>query len=147
MKTGKTSDEKQRSIDHVSGFPWWKLEYFNADPGTILFWVFGGIHLLPPFPSTGDRGFAPVTYREIDPKLGTWQDIQKLSATHDVLLDFMVNHISRHSSYFQDFVKNGRQSQYADLFITLDKVWPDGKPVETDVRKSSCDDLRIHFWM
>ena len=109
--------------------------------------VFGGIHLLPPFPSTGDRGFAPVTYREIDPRFGTWQDIQKLSATHDVLLDFMVNHISRHSSYFQDFVKNGRQSQYADLFITLDKVWPDGKPVETDVRKSSCDDLRIHFWM
>ena len=22
----------------------------------------GGVHLLPPFPSSGDRGFAPITY-------------------------------------------------------------------------------------
>ena len=133
MKIGKTPDEKQSSIDHVPGFSWLNTitqileQYFSG--------VFGGIHLLPPFPSTGDCGFAPVTYREIDPKFGTWQDIQKLSATHDVLLDFMVNHISRHSSHFLDFVKNGRQSQYADLFITLEKVWLDGKPVEVDVRK------------
>ena len=97
--------------------------------------VFGGIHLLPPFPSTSDRGFAPVTYKEIDPRFGSWQDVQKLSASHDVLLDFMVNHISRHSDYFQDFVRSGRESRYADLFITLDKVWPDGRPVEADVQK------------
>jgi hypothetical protein len=30
----------------------------------------GSIHLLPIFPSTGDRGFAPVNYQEVDPKLG-----------------------------------------------------------------------------
>ncbi len=26
----------------------------------------GGVHLLPLFPSTGDRGFAPVDYDEVD---------------------------------------------------------------------------------
>ena len=29
--------------------------------------LFRGVHILPPFPSSGDRGFAPLTYREIDP--------------------------------------------------------------------------------
>jgi hypothetical protein len=30
----------------------------------------GSLHLLPLYPSTGDRGFAPVTYQEVDPKFG-----------------------------------------------------------------------------
>ena len=47
----------------------------------------------------------------------------------------MVNHISRQSIYFQDFLENGRESAYADLFITLDKVWNDGNPVEKDISK------------
>ena len=25
----------------------------------------GGIHILPPYPSSGDRGFAPLTYFEL----------------------------------------------------------------------------------
>ncbi|WP_243145891.1 hypothetical protein [Clostridium chromiireducens] len=31
----------------------------------------GGVHILPPFPSSGDRGFAPLTYLEIEPSFGT----------------------------------------------------------------------------
>ena len=27
----------------------------------------GGIHLLPPFPSSSDRGYSPISYLEIDP--------------------------------------------------------------------------------
>ncbi len=38
----------------------------------------GGIHILPPFPSSGDRGFAPTSYEEIDPRFGTWEDIRRL---------------------------------------------------------------------
>ena len=95
----------------------------------------GGIHILPPFPSSGDRGFAPLTYLEIEPSFGTWADIRQIGEDFDVLLDLMVNHISRKSEFFQDFLKNGRESRYADLFITLDKLWPDGKPVAEDVEK------------
>jgi len=51
------------------------------------------------------------------------------------VLDLMVNHISRQSPYFQDFVRKGRQSAYADLFITLDKIWPDGNPPQADVAR------------
>ena len=95
----------------------------------------GGIHILPPFPSSGDRGFAPLTYLEIDPAFGTWEDVQAISKEYDVLLDLMVNHISKQSVYFQDFLKNGRESTFADLFITLDKYWKNGIPVQADVNK------------
>jgi sucrose 6(F)-phosphate phosphorylase len=97
--------------------------------------LFTGIHVLPPFPSSGDRGFAPITYREIDPSFGTWGDIRALAADHDVLLDLMVNHVSRRSAEFRDFEQHGRRSRFADLFITLDKVWPDGVPPARDVAR------------
>ncbi|HBE80765.1 MAG TPA: sucrose phosphorylase, partial [Firmicutes bacterium] len=95
----------------------------------------GGIHILPPFPSSGDRGFAPLTYLAIEPKLGTWDDIRRIGENFDVVLDLMVNHISRQSPYFQDFLKKGRASEWADLFLTLDKIWSDGKPLRKDLEK------------
>lgn len=95
----------------------------------------GGIHILPPFPSSGDRGFAPLTYLEIEPNFGTWEDIKNIGERFDVLVDLMVNHISQQSPYFQHFLEHGRDSEYADLFITLDKIWQDGEPVQHDIDK------------
>ncbi|WP_336077176.1 sucrose phosphorylase [Paenibacillus sp. 203] len=95
----------------------------------------GGVHILPPFPSSGDRGFAPITYLEIDPSFGTWDDIREIGERFDILVDFMVNHISQKSEYFQDFLRYGRNSKYSDLFLTLDKLWDDGIPVQKDIDK------------
>jgi sucrose phosphorylase len=95
--------------------------------------MFGGIHILPPFPSSGDRGFAPLTYLEIDPAFGSWDDIGRLGERYDIMLDLMVNHISSRSTYFADFLAEGRDSKWADLFITLDKYWPDGEPAQADI--------------
>jgi sucrose phosphorylase len=97
--------------------------------------AFHGVHVLPPFPSSGDRGFAPVTYREIDPRFGSWVDVAGLAERHDVLLDLMINHISRRSPEFRDFERYGRSSPSANLFITLDKVWPGGVPPVGDVAR------------
>jgi len=97
--------------------------------------LFGGIHVLPPFPSSGDRGFAPITYDRIDPRFGDWDDIARLARNHEVLLDLMVNHISRQSPEFRDFERRGRAAPTADLFITLDKIWPDGSPPADDVAR------------
>jgi hypothetical protein len=30
----------------------------------------GSVHMLPLYPSTGDRGFAPVTFQNVDPEFG-----------------------------------------------------------------------------
>jgi len=95
----------------------------------------GGIHILPPFPSSGDRGFAPLTYLEIAPEFGTWEDLKQISQKYDVMLDMMVNHISRQSLFFQDFLKYGKKSRYAEMFITLDKIWEDGNPSREDIDK------------
>lgn len=111
-----------KSLRHV-------LETYFAD-------VFpGGVHILPPFPSSGDRGFAPLTYLEVDPEFGTWEDISAIGERFDVMVDLMVNHISRESQQFQDFLQKGRRSEHAELFITLDKLWPDGIVVQEDIDK------------
>jgi sucrose phosphorylase len=99
---------------------------------TRLAGLFTGVHVLPPFPSSGDRGFAPLTYFEVDPRYGTWEDVRRLGQDHDVLLDLMINHISRQSPEFRDFERRGRNSPHADLFITVDKIWPDGDPPRAD---------------
>jgi sucrose phosphorylase len=97
--------------------------------------LFRGVHILPPFPSSADRGFAPITYAEIEPRFGGWGDVRRIAADHDLVLDVMVNHVSRRSDEFRDFEQHGRRAESADLFITLDKVWPGGEPVEADVAR------------
>ncbi len=95
----------------------------------------GGIHILPPFPSSGDRGFAPLTYMEIEPKFGSWEDIRKIGEKYPVLLDLIINHISSKSSYFQDYLHYGCNSAYADLFIPIEKYWPGRNPSREEIEK------------
>ena len=59
----------------------------------------GGIHVLPFFPSSGDRGFAPIDYHKVDPEFGTWKDIEALSEEYYLMCDYMINHISAQSEY------------------------------------------------
>lgn len=93
----------------------------------------GGIHVLPIFPSTGDRGFSPTRYDEMDPKFGTWKDFEELGEKYYLMLDFMINHISKHSEYYKDFQKNGENSKYKDLFLDWNKFWPEGRPTKADI--------------
>ena len=93
----------------------------------------GGVHLLPFFPSTGDRGFAPVDYKDVDPQFGTWEDVEKLGEKYYLMFDFMINHISRQSEYYKDFKKNKDASEWADLFLSWDKFWPEGHPSQEDI--------------
>jgi sucrose phosphorylase len=93
----------------------------------------GGVHILPFFPSSADRGFAPLTYEEVDKNFGTWQDVKDLGHDFYLMFDFMINHISRKSLDFQDFVKNKDQSPYADFFIRYKNFWPGGEPSAQDM--------------
>jgi sucrose phosphorylase len=51
------------------------------------------------------------------------------------MLDLMANHISKQSAWFQDFLRKGRASVHADLFIPVEKYWPDGEPPEEEVSR------------
>ncbi|KLT73604.1 sugar phosphorylase [Neisseria arctica] len=95
--------------------------------------VVGGVHILPFFPSSGDRGFAPMDYTKVDPSFGNWEDIRALAENYYLMFDFMVNHISAQSPYFKDFLAKKDQSEYADLFIRYKNFWPNGKPTQEQV--------------
>ena len=38
------------------------------------------VHILPFFPYSSDRGFSIIDYEEVDPRLGTWDEIEQLCA-------------------------------------------------------------------
>ena len=95
----------------------------------------GGVHLLPFYPSSADRGFAPLTYDVVDPAFGTWRDVNLIGREFDLIIDFMVNHISRMSDYFQDYFEKGAESEYADMFLSFNKPSPDGEISEADLAR------------
>lgn len=90
--------------------------------------VFGGVHVLPFFhPIDGtDAGFDPIDHTQVDPRLGTWDDVAALAGGRDVMADVIVNHISRQSPQFQDYETRDADSPYAGMFLTYSHVFPGG---------------------
>ncbi|MGA7688506.1 MAG: sucrose phosphorylase [Jiangellales bacterium] len=90
--------------------------------------LFGGVHVLPFFtPIDGaDAGFDPDDHTVVDPRLGSWDDVRQLVRNLDVVVDVIVNHVSVRSPQFLDWVANGDASPYADMFLTMAAVFPDG---------------------
>jgi len=90
--------------------------------------LFSGVHLLPfYYPIDGsDAGFDPIDHTQVDSRLGSWQDVKALGEDYDLMADLIVNHMSAQSKEFQDVLTNGKESAYWDLFLTKDKVFPNG---------------------
>ncbi|MDD3810286.1 MAG: sucrose phosphorylase [Erysipelotrichaceae bacterium] len=95
----------------------------------------GNVHVLPFFPSSADRGFAPMRYDMVDEKFGNFSDLERIGKKYGLMYDFMVNHISAHSPYYLDFKKNKDNSQYKDLFIRYKEFWENGEPTPEQVDK------------
>ena len=94
----------------------------------------GSIHILPFFPSSGDRGFAPTTYDRVEPAFGTWADVEALSGDYMLMCDMMVNHISRRSEEFQDYLRRGEKSPYAEMFFDYDAFFG-GEPSQEELAR------------
>ena len=97
--------------------------------------IIGGVHILPFFPSTSDRGFAPTRYDVVAEEFGTWKDITEIGESYYLMFDFMINHISAKSDYYVDYLQKKDMSEYKDMFIRFDEVWPDGKYSQEDIDK------------
>ena len=97
--------------------------------------AFGAVHLLPFFhPIDGaDAGFDPIDHAQVDPRLGTWDDVKALTSRTAVMADLIVNHVSRHSPQFQDYDRRGDASPHAGMFLTYARVFPDGA-TESDLQ-------------
>jgi sucrose phosphorylase len=118
-------------VDRLSGGGFCELNHLLKGQ---LAGVFGGAHLLPFFhPIDGaDAGFDPIDHTQVDARLGTWEDVRALSGTVEIVADLIVNHVSSSSPQFIDFSKKGQASEYADMFLTFDRVFPEGAS-ESDI--------------
>ncbi|MEM6591663.1 MAG: alpha-amylase family glycosyl hydrolase [Cyanobacteria bacterium P01_C01_bin.73] len=62
-----------------------------------------GVHILPFYPYSSDDGFAVIDYLQVDPKLGNWEDVRAIAQTFNLMFDFVVNHVSSQSAWFQQY--------------------------------------------
>ena len=76
------------------------------------------VHILPFFPYSSDDGFSVIDYRRVDPKLGTWKDVADLRTSFNLMFDLVINHVSRQSSWFKDYVND--IDPYRHFFIEVD---------------------------
>ena len=86
--------------------------------------VFQSFYILPSIFNTDlDRGFSVIDYG-INRELADVKDLEALDKLGiNLKLDFILNHASVLSPQFQDLVKNGEKSKYADFFINWNKFW------------------------
>lgn len=76
------------------------------------------VHILPFYPYTSDDGFSVVDYRKINPELGDWKDIEKLSKEYKLMFDAVINHMSKSSSWFKGYLEGDQR--YQNYFIDAD---------------------------
>ena len=86
--------------------------------------AFQSFYILPSIFNTDlDRGFSVIDYN-INEQLGSKEDVERIKNLGvDLKLDFILNHASVLSPQFQDLIKNGEKSKYADFFINWNKFW------------------------
>ena len=86
--------------------------------------AFSSFYILPSLFNTDlDRGFSVIDYR-LNRLLARQEDLDALRKLGiDLKLDFILNHASVLSPQFQDILKNGKDSRYADFFIDWNRFW------------------------
>lgn len=127
------------------------------------------LHILPPFKSPegdNDGGYAISSYREIDPALGTMDDLRQLAAdlrNHGIslCLDFIYNHTSDEHEWaqkalrgdpdFQDHYRMFDDRTMPDQFEkTVNTVFPDEHPgcftYRTSIRKWVWTTFKNYQW-
>ena len=77
------------------------------------------LHLLPFFPWDTDRGFSVQDYRAVDPRNGTWADIEALAGEFAHLMaDLVINHASLDNPLVQGALTG--DARYRDFVIRYD---------------------------
>lgn len=80
--------------------------------------TFSALHILPFFPYSSDDGFSVIDYYQVNYHLGDWPDIARITEHKQLMVDLVMNHASRQSLWFIDFI-NGEGPGH-DFFIESD---------------------------
>ncbi len=106
------------------------------------------VHLLPFFPWSSDDGFSVIDYRRVDPAVGSWKDVEAIGEDFGLMFDLVLNHCSRESGWFRDFVTGTAPARHyflpADPSADLSAVVrPRPWPLLTEVHTR---DGKKHVW-
>ena len=99
--------------------------------------VFNTLHILPFFPYSSDRGFSITDFREVDPNLGSWQDIEALGERYRLMFDGVFNHASSQSKAFQEMLNGNPDYQnFATIYRSPDELTPEQRAMIVRPRTS-----------
>jgi glycosidase len=93
-----------------------------------------------------------MNFEEVDPHLGTWEDIIELKKDFRLMFDGVLNHVSSKSRWFQEFLnQNPSYTDFFTVFSTRDKISADHlklitRPRTTDI-VSPFDTLYGRQWV
>lgn len=95
-----------------------KLTTFNKMYQQFFSDTFPIVHFLPFFPYSSDDGFSVIDYEQVNPEIGDWADVQVMNRNARLMFDFVCNHMSTKSNWFQGYLNN--RTSYKDFFIESD---------------------------
>lgn len=135
--------------DAISAADSTSLQALHAFSSRYLRHIISDIHLLPMYPYSSDDGFSVIDYYQVDPALGSWSDIQSLSEDFSLMFDCVINHISQHSHWFTEYLRDN--PDYQNFFIKGDEhtdyqhvVRPRTSPLLTSFMRS--DGQPVSIW-
>ncbi len=100
---------------HPEGFP---LQVLGTFAGRYLENIFTGLHVLPFYPASSQDGFAVTDPYQVDNRLGTWGDIERLGSHFKLLYDLVLNQVSIQSPWFRAYLEG--EDRYKAYFIAVD---------------------------
>ena len=103
-------------------------QFYSADKKPLLTfnqfyneWLrstFSHVHLLPFYPWSSDDGFSVIDYHQVAEETGEWNDIKQLSQSSRLMFDFVCNHMSAKSEWFNNYLQ--QVDGYENFFIAMD---------------------------
>lgn len=107
-----------------------------------------GVHILPFFPYSSDDGFAIIDYLQVNPELGSWEQVKRIAQHFNLMVDLVINHVSSQHEWFQQFKAGELPGRH--YFVTGDPsedlsevVRPRSSPLLTPVE--TAEGVR-HVW-
>lgn len=96
------------------------LKVLNHFLDEYLKGIINSVHILPFYPYSSDDGFSVINYTEVDPKMGSWKEVEEISDEYRLMVDGVINHISQYSDWFKAYL--AKDPEYADFFVDLDPI-------------------------
>ncbi|MGD8344510.1 MAG: sugar phosphorylase [Desulfobacterales bacterium] len=125
------------------------LATLHAFANQYLKGAISNIHFLPFFPYSSDDGFSVMDFFQIDPALGTWQEVAATGEDFELMFDYVVNHFSAKGQWFQNYLAGNKG--FEDFAIEVDPATdlsmvtrPRSLPLLSEYNKKNGQ--TVHLW-